>query len=184
MHRIEVIEVAPEFLEAVRGRQRVDVVAEMVLAELAGVVAEIEQELGKMRRSGPYIGRAAGKFRQDHADADRLHAGDEGRSPGSATLLGVIVHELGTFIADAIDVGRLADHQPLMVDAGLHPADVIAHDEQDVGLLSLLSSRRCAERDGRRHQHRCAQEGGTRPLEPTNRRTWPRSEWLLGECRV
>ena len=53
LHRIEVIEIAPEFLEAVRGRQRVDVIAEMVLAELAGVVAEIEQELGKMRRSGP-----------------------------------------------------------------------------------------------------------------------------------
>ena len=46
LHRIEVIQVAPEFLEAVRGRQRVGVVAEMVLAELAGVVAEIEQELG------------------------------------------------------------------------------------------------------------------------------------------
>ena len=54
LHRIEVIEIAPEFLEAVRGRQRVGVVAQMVLAELAGVVAEIEQELGKMRRPGPY----------------------------------------------------------------------------------------------------------------------------------
>ena len=111
LHRIEVIEVAPEFLEAVRGRQRVGVVAEMVLAELAGVVAEIEQELGKMRRPGPQIGWAAGNFRQDHANADRLHAGDEGRTPGRAALLGVIVHELRTFIADAVDVGRFPDHQ-------------------------------------------------------------------------
>ena len=42
LHRIEVIEIAPELLEAVRRRQRVGVVAEMVLAELAGRVAEID----------------------------------------------------------------------------------------------------------------------------------------------
>ena len=41
LHRVEVIEIAPEFLEAVRRRQSVGVVAEMILAELAGVVAEI-----------------------------------------------------------------------------------------------------------------------------------------------
>ena len=39
------IEVAPVFLEAVRRRQCVGVVAEVVLAEFAGGVAEIEQEL-------------------------------------------------------------------------------------------------------------------------------------------
>ena len=49
------IEIAPEFLEAVRGRQRVGMVAEVVLAELAGVVAEIEQELGDRRGAGPKI---------------------------------------------------------------------------------------------------------------------------------
>ena len=59
LHRVEVIEVAPVFLEAVRRRQRRGVVAQMVLAELAGVVAEIEQELGERRRAGPQIGRAA-----------------------------------------------------------------------------------------------------------------------------
>ncbi len=63
LHRVEVIQVAPELLEAVRGRQRVGVVAEMVLAELAGVVAEIEQELGERRGAGPQIGRAAGQLR-------------------------------------------------------------------------------------------------------------------------
>ncbi len=64
LHRIEVIQVAPEFLEAVRGRQRVGVIAEMVLAELAGVVAEIEQEFGERRGAGPQIGRAAGQLRR------------------------------------------------------------------------------------------------------------------------
>ena len=41
LHGIQVIEVAPEFLEAVRGRQRIGMVAQVVLAELAGVVAQI-----------------------------------------------------------------------------------------------------------------------------------------------
>ena len=137
LHRVEVIEVAPEFLEAVRGRQRLGVVAEVVLAELAGVVAEIAQELGERRRAGPQIGRAAGQLRRDHAGAQRMHAGEEGIAPGRAALLGIVGHEDRAFIADAVDVGRFPDHQAAMVDARLHPADVVAHDEEDVGLLLL-----------------------------------------------
>ena len=88
LHRVEVVEVAPVFLEAVRRRQRRGVVAQVVLAELAGVVAEIEQELGERRRAGPQIGRAAGQLRRDHAGAQRMHAGEEGIAPGGAALLG------------------------------------------------------------------------------------------------
>ena len=135
LHGVKVVEVAPELLEAVRGRQRVGVVAQVVLAELAGVVAEIAQELGDRRRSGPQVGRAAWQLRRDHAGAQRMHAGEEGVAPGGAALLGVISHEDRAFVADAVDVGRFPDHQAAMVDARLHPADVVAHDEQDVGLL-------------------------------------------------
>ena len=53
LHGVEMVEVAPELLEAVRRRQGVGVVAQMVLAELAGAVAEIVQELGQRRRAGP-----------------------------------------------------------------------------------------------------------------------------------
>src|SRR5262249_47187328 len=42
------------------------------------------------------------------------------------------------FLTDAIDVRRFSNHQPLMIDARLHPADVIPHDEEDVRLLLLL----------------------------------------------
>ena len=133
LHRVEVIEIAPELLEAVRGRQRIGVVAQVVLAELAGVVAEIEQELGERRRAGPQVGRAAGQLRRDHAGAQRMHAGEEGVAPGRAALLGVVGHEHRAFIADAVDVGRFADHQAAVIDARLHPADVVAHDEENVG---------------------------------------------------
>jgi len=48
-----VIEIAPILLEPVRGRQGCGVITEMVLAELAGVVAQIEQELGERGRAWP-----------------------------------------------------------------------------------------------------------------------------------
>jgi hypothetical protein len=54
-----VIEITPVLLETVRGRQRIGMVAEMVLAELAGVVAEIDQELGERRRARSQIGWTA-----------------------------------------------------------------------------------------------------------------------------
>jgi hypothetical protein len=53
-------------------------------------------------------------------------------------------------LPDAVDVGRLTDHQPLVVDARLHPANVVTHDEKDVGPLGG----RLSERSPRRHHHR------------------------------
>ena len=132
------VEVAPIFLEAVRRRQRRGVVAQMVLAELAGGVAEIEQELGERGSARPQVGRAAGQLRRDHAGAQRIHPGEEGIAPGGAALHGDIVHEDRALVADAVDIGRFPDHQAAVVDARLHPADVVAHDEKDVGLLWLL----------------------------------------------
>ncbi len=158
LHGVEVIEVAPEFLEPVCGRQGFGGISEMVLAELACRVAEIIQEPGEVRRAGPQIGRASGNFRQDHADAHRLHAGDERSAASRAALLGIVRHEFRTFVADAIDVRRFADHQALVVDARLHPADVVAHDEQDVGLLRFLGlcrRMRAAKGPSRRQVCRC-----------------------------
>ena len=77
-----------------------------------------------------------------------VHARKESIAPGGAARLGVIVHELCALLSDAIDVGRFPDHQTSMVDARLHPADIVAHDEDDVGFLSLLG-------EGRIACHRC-----------------------------
>ena len=52
LHSVEVVEVAPKFLEPVGRRQRIGVVAQVVLAELAGGVAQIEQDLGNRRVPG------------------------------------------------------------------------------------------------------------------------------------
>src|SRR5271166_6481299 len=52
LHGVEVVQVAPKLLEPVRCRQGVRVVAQVVLPELASVVAEIQQELGKAWGTG------------------------------------------------------------------------------------------------------------------------------------
>ena len=127
-----------------RSRQRLGVIAQMVLAELAGGVAEINQELGECRRAGPQLGRTTRQLRRDHAGAQRMHAGEEGIASGRAALLGVVVGEHRAVVADLVDVGRFSDHQATVIDARLHPADVIAHDEKNVGLLLLLSRCGCA----------------------------------------
>src|SRR5262249_377868 len=116
LHRVEVIEVAPVFLEAVRGRQRRGVVSQVVLAELAGGVGEVEQELGNRGSAGPQVGWAARELRRDHAGAQRIHAGEEGVAAGGAALHGDVVHEDRTFGTDAIDARRLADHQATVID--------------------------------------------------------------------
>ena len=172
LHRVEVVEVAPVFLEAVRRRQGRGVVAQVVLAELAGGVAEIEQELGERRSAGPQIGRAAGQLRRNHAGAQRIHAGEEGIAPGGAALHGDVVHEDCALVPDAVDVRRFPDHQAAMVDARLHPADVVAHDEEDVGFLLLRGCRRAC------HRHGSKQRQQTEPDAPGH------THGLLSPCTM
>src|SRR4029450_2663015 len=112
-------------------------VAEMVLAELAGRVAQIVEERGERRGPGSQVGRAARELRGNHARAQRIHAREEGVAPGGATLLSVIGHEFRAFFRDPVDVWRIPDHQALMIATRLHYADIIAHDEQDIWFLIL-----------------------------------------------
>ena len=76
--------------------------------------------------------------------------------PGGATLHGDVVHEDRALVPDAVDVGRFADHQAAVVDARLHPADVVTHDEQDVGFLLFLGL----------DQRACQADGGSRRQQP------------------
>ena len=124
-------------------------VVALVLAELAGIVAEIDQELGDRRRAGSQVGRAA-RSCGGIMPVRNGPCGSEGVAPRSAGLLGLVVAELRAFLTHTVNVGRLSDHQALVVDARLHPADIIAHDEDDVWLrLRLLRGYGCARhRDG------------------------------------
>ena len=68
-------------------------------------------------------------------------------APGGAARLGVVVHEHAAFVGDAVNVRRFPDHQAAVITTRLHPADVITHDEQDVGFLVLRLGRDCSEGD-------------------------------------
>ena len=140
-HRVEVIQVSEELVEAMHGRQKLVQVAEVVLAELPGGVA-LRLEGGGERaglrrdadiRSGLADGRQPG--------ADRNLAGDEVGAARRATCLGVVVGEPHALASQLVEVRRLARHHALMVGADVKPTDIVAHDEQDVGFLCLLPSR-------------------------------------------
>jgi len=78
-NRIEVIQVAPIFLEAMRGRQCVGVVArDGSLPNSPVFVAEIEQELGERRGCRDADRTGCRAVAGDHAGAQRIHAGEEG----------------------------------------------------------------------------------------------------------
>src|SRR5881296_3309582 len=46
-----------------------------------------------------------------------------------------LVHEGRTLMPDPVDIGSLANHQAAVIDARLHPADIVAHNEEDVRFL-------------------------------------------------
>ena len=55
---------------------------------------------------------------------------------------------IGALFADAVDVRRLEAQHAAVVDAGVPPADVVAHDHQDVGLLGLRGRGHGRQRQG------------------------------------
>src|SRR5262249_19893685 len=143
--------------------------------------------------SGPQIGRAARKLRRDHAGAQRMHAGEKGITPRRAALLGIVVGKLRAFLSVAVDVRRFPDHQALVIDAWLHPADIIAHDEKDVGLLLLLRScwqiRPHTDGDGcKQSGPKLSHEFHGKPPDLSgfvgiSNETTPQGDWFIAEAR-
>ena len=156
-HGVEVVQVAEELVEAVHRRQVLVQVAEVVLAELPGGVAL------RLQRGG----QRAGLVRQADIGARLAHggqpgakgnlAGDEVRPARRAACLGVVVGEHHALCGQLVEVRRLAGHDAAVVGADVEPADVVAHDDEDVGLLA-----RCLGGGGRDHGHsRSRQRGQT-----------------------
>ena len=97
---VEVVEVAEELVEAVDGRQRLVAVADVVLAELPGGVAEVLEQAADGGIELAHAHRRAGEADLGQAGADAVLAGEERRAARGAGLLAVVVEE-----ADAL-VGR------------------------------------------------------------------------------
>ena len=170
LHRVEVIEVAEELVEAVHRRQELVLVAEVVLAELAGGVAHALEGGRDGGGLGRQAGRRAGLADGRHAGADRQLAGDEVGAPRRAACLGIVVGEQHALGGDLVEIRRAARHHAAVVGADVPDADVVAHDDDDVRPLRLRLSRcRRADwsRQRERHQRRCAQQGGARSRAST-----------------
>ena len=134
---VQVIQVAEELVEAVHRGQEFIAVAEVVLAELSGHVAERLEQVGDGRilRLEAHLG--AGQADLGQAGADRRLARDERSAAGGAALLAVPIREHRAFLGDAIDVRGLVAHDAVVVGADIEPADVVAPDDQDVRLTGL-----------------------------------------------
>ena len=134
-HRVEVIQVAEELVEAVHRRQELVVIAQVVLAELAGGVAHRLERGGDGHGLRRQAGGGAGLADGGHAGADRQLAGDEVRAARRAARLGVVVGEQHALGGDLVEVRRAARHHAAVVGADVPHADVVAHDDDDVRLL-------------------------------------------------
>ncbi len=135
---VEVVEVAEELVEAVHRRQELVAVAEVVLAELAGHVAQRLQEVGDGRILGLQALGRGGQPDLQEAGAHRALAGDEGGAAGGAGLLAVVVGEEPALLGQPVDVGGAVAHLAAVVGGDVPVADVVAHDDEDVRLGGVL----------------------------------------------
>ena len=141
---VQVVQIAEELVEAVHGRQVLVAIAEVVLAELAGGVAERLQELRDRRIAVLQPDRRGRCPDLGEPGAQRRLTGDERRSPRRAALLGVVVDEHHAFLGDPVDVRRLVAHQAVRIGADVGKPDVVAEDDEDVRLLPDAAGCACA----------------------------------------
>jgi len=116
-------------------------VAQMVLAELAGRIAERFEQFGDGWIFLLKSKRSTGQADFGHAGAQPRLTGDEGGSSRRAALLGVIISEHHSFVRDAVDVGRLIAHQAARVGADIRLPNVVTPDDDDVCFRLLLCCR-------------------------------------------
>ena len=129
---VEVIEVAEEFIEAVHGRQRFIAIADVVLAELPGGIAEVLEQAADGRIELAHAHRSAREADLGKPGANAVLTGEERRAAGGAGLLAVIVQERDALAADAIDIRRLVAHEAVGVGADVRDTDIVAEDDEDV----------------------------------------------------
>src|SRR5262249_31765527 len=109
----------------------------MILAELAAHVAERLENVGDRRIFRLQTEVGAGQADLGQAGADRRLPGDERGPPCCTTLLSVPVGEVAALFGDAVDVRGAIPHDAVVVEADVEPTDVVAPDDQDVGLVGL-----------------------------------------------
>ena len=142
--RVQVVQVAQELVEAVVGRKHFVAVAQVILAELAGHVAVVLQQTrdGRILHLHALWSSRQADLRQAdlrQARTDRRLSGNEGRATGGAALLAMPIGKYRAFPCNPVDTGRLVAHRALVVGTRIPVADVVAPDDDDVGLVRGIS---------------------------------------------
>ncbi len=131
----------------------------MIFAELPGRIAlRLEdggQGNGLVRQADVGAGLADG----GEPGTQRDLAGDEIGAPRRTAGFGVVVGEHHPVGGELVEVRRLARHHAAMIGADVEPADIVAHDDDDVRLVRRRGDAWRADNGcGRRHQHRGAEQ--------------------------
>src|SRR4029453_1073427 len=132
---VKMVQRTIELAEAVRRGQMFVAIAEVVLAELPCDVALRLKQVGDGDIARLQTFLRAGQSNLEHAGAETRLTGDETRASGGAALLTIPIREQRAFLGDAVKVWRLVAHHALVVGAEVPVANVIAPDDEDVGLL-------------------------------------------------
>ncbi|WP_227508623.1 sulfatase-like hydrolase/transferase [Klebsiella aerogenes] len=131
------IEVAEEFIETVRGRQKEDPTIANVLKQLGYATGQFgKNHLGDRDEFLP----TAHGFDEFLGNLYHLNAEEEPENPDYPKDPN-FRKQFGPR-GDAVNVWRLVAHQTLIVGAQVQVADIIAKDNYDVRLFSILL-RRC-----------------------------------------
>ncbi len=130
---VQVVEVAEELVEPVHRRQVLVAVAEVVLAELAGHVAVVLEQVGDGRVLRPQAEFGARQADLQQPGAERVLARDERSPAGRAALLPVAVGEERALRRDAVDVRRTAAHHAAVIAGEIPDTDIVTPDDEDVG---------------------------------------------------
>ena len=132
---VEVIEVAEELVEAMDRRKEFVAVAQMVFSKLSGRISQRFHDVGYRRifRSETDVGSRQTNFGQ--AGSYWRLSGYKCGAAGGTALLTIPVGEECAFFGDAVDIRRAVSHHAQVIGADVEPANVVSHDEKDVGLL-------------------------------------------------
>ena len=139
-HRVEVIEIAEELIEAMQRWQEFVEVAEMVFAELSRSIAHGLERCGDSRRLRRHADLGTGLADRGQSGADGKLAGDEVGATRRTTRFGIVVGEPHSAGSQLVEVRGLARHDALVIGTDVVPTNVIAHDDDDVRLLCLRKS--------------------------------------------
>src|SRR5271169_1174685 len=109
----------------------------MVLAELPSGITHRLKSHGDGGSLGGKADRRASLTYRRHSSANGQLTSDEVRAASRAARFGVIVGEHHSLGGELVDVGSLSRHHSPVISAHVEPANVVAHDEENIRFFCL-----------------------------------------------